>query len=348
MDEKKAFVFDTNFIIQNGQLTDVVANLSDRFTVYVTQISIDERIAQQCRELKSLFDGIGDVCKKYGKIADIKVTSSYEVREADYHAGIQKNYDELFKDRIIPFSKDADTFRRVLDRANRKLPPFATDENASDKGFKDTLIWLSLIDYFKSSGESEVVFVSDDKGFSKAEAALCEEFSEETGKSIAFKSNSYYKEILKPELVEEAPAPIPPPNLEEIRQRIESVITDLCYVQLEAPWGYDDWKKTFTISQFVDADYARVVFEELQKKRDNHIFEQSIRATDILGLDSRVVDTDQKIPMLAVDNALQLYKDLAENYPAFVTQFFSAVAEIINRNYMAAFAEVEEDGELPF
>ena len=41
MCKKKAFVFDTNFIIENLNLKEVVANLSEEFTVYVTQVSID-------------------------------------------------------------------------------------------------------------------------------------------------------------------------------------------------------------------------------------------------------------------------------------------------------------------
>ena len=45
----KAFVFDTNFIIQNHNLNDVVKNLNEKgFVVYITQVAIDERIAQEC------------------------------------------------------------------------------------------------------------------------------------------------------------------------------------------------------------------------------------------------------------------------------------------------------------
>lgn len=50
---KTAFIFDTNFILQNSKLSEVVDNLKEDYNVYVTQVSVDERIAQQCRELKS-------------------------------------------------------------------------------------------------------------------------------------------------------------------------------------------------------------------------------------------------------------------------------------------------------
>ena len=64
--EKKAFVFDTNFIVQNKRLDTVIEKLQDEYSVYVTQISIDERIAQSCRELQVKFNDITDIIKKYG------------------------------------------------------------------------------------------------------------------------------------------------------------------------------------------------------------------------------------------------------------------------------------------
>ena len=57
-------MFDTNFIIQNSKLDEVVKNLKENYTVYVTQVSIDERISQQCRNLKAEFDEIENLKKE--------------------------------------------------------------------------------------------------------------------------------------------------------------------------------------------------------------------------------------------------------------------------------------------
>lgn len=43
--KKKAFIFDTNFIIQNKNLEEVLDKVKEQFFVYVAQVSIDERIA---------------------------------------------------------------------------------------------------------------------------------------------------------------------------------------------------------------------------------------------------------------------------------------------------------------
>lgn len=150
MSEKKAFVFDTNFIIKNNKLNEVIKNLDDLFVVYVTQVSIDERIAQECRKIKEKYDDLEKLSKNYEGIAKIEIIQSYDEKKAFYETRMQHHYESTFGSNIIGISKDASTFSKLLDRANYKIPPFASADNSSDKGFKDSLIWISVIDFFKS------------------------------------------------------------------------------------------------------------------------------------------------------------------------------------------------------
>lgn len=106
---------------------------------------------------------------------------------------MQKKYETLFGKNIIPINKSSADFERILQRAYMKVPPFIT--SGTDKGFKDSLMWLSVIDYFKANGESEIIFVSNDNGFKENANFLCAEFEENTGKKIDIKDNSYYKSI---------------------------------------------------------------------------------------------------------------------------------------------------------
>lgn len=77
MAEKKAFVFDTNFIIQNQNLDEALDKLKEKFSVYITQVSIDERIAQNCRDLKAQFDE-AEKCKvKFIHFATISFKKTY-------------------------------------------------------------------------------------------------------------------------------------------------------------------------------------------------------------------------------------------------------------------------------
>ena len=171
MEEKTAFVFDTNFIVQEKNLDNVLENLKGKFSVYVPQICIDERIAQECRDLRKQFDEIENMQRRYAKIASVSFETSYENKATELSKGMQKKYEKWFENHIIPFSKDAKTFQRVLDRAYQKLPPFLDEKGASDKGFKDAIVWISLLDYFTKNGSGKVIFVTRDNGFSKSLSA---------------------------------------------------------------------------------------------------------------------------------------------------------------------------------
>ena len=88
MAEKKAFVFDTNFIIQNQNLNDALDKLKEKFSIYITQVSIDERIAQNCRDLKGQFDD-AEKCKlKFIHFATISFKKTYE-EESEFYQNMR-------------------------------------------------------------------------------------------------------------------------------------------------------------------------------------------------------------------------------------------------------------------
>ena len=352
--EKKAFVFDTNFIIQTKALNEVIQNLSDRFSVYVTQVSVEERIAQECRRVISRYRELDVLKEKFDGIATITITKPCEKEQETYRNGMQRKYNDTFKDHLIPFAKDADMFSAVLERAYNKKPPFLSEDNASDKGFKDALIWESILLFFKDNGENEVLLITDDNGFSKNADSLCAEFSEVTGKTLSIHPNVYYRELLKPELVEEPTPPPPIANVEKLREKIHSVIYDICYVESEDSWGNPISCETFVLNKQVDSTYAGVVFENLKKTRDDHLFEINLPASAFLELDDRITDTDYLVPMTAIDNAVKLYDEMTRQYPDYFEQFLAAAVSILNQNYRDAkpaniIQELADmDGELPF
>lgn len=346
MCKKKAFVFDTNFIIEYPKLTEVVANLSEEFTVYVTQVSIDERISQKYLEMKNKYEKLTALTDKYRDIANIRIKATLDKRFEAEKEFRQKGYIDLFGQYIIPFSLDNITLSRILDRVYKKIPPFLSVEGASDKGFKDSLIWLSLLEYFKSNGEDDIVFVTNDKGFIKNLDVLCKEFNDYTGKNIAIKDNSYYKSqfIRKESEITLAKEDSPIPDVSQLREKIHDVIYFLCSIYSEDNWGNPDWDMTFTLNQRVDSAYMEDVFTHLKHYIRDHLFEKAIPAEEILGLDDRVTNR-VSIPMSALENALSLHEEIQEKLPDFLPQFYSAAATIINENYIEpqVFDAVEDE-----
>lgn len=356
MAEKKAFVFDTNFIIQNQNLDEALDKLKEKFSVYITQVSIDERIAQNCRDLKAQFDE-AEKCKvKFIHFATISFKKTYEEESEFYQKGMQTKYENYFGDNIIPFTKGGETLTTIIDRANRRLPPFSAAKDASDKGFKDCLLWLSMLAYFKDNGEDDLIFVTDDKSaFRNNTEYLQKEFHEVTGKTIEIHPNNYYKELLKqPEkpTPESNPEKKPEelPNLDTFREEVEEAVEGLRGVDWENYFGDPQWSQTFTTSVPFDKDYTKTFFAGLRSDIADHIFEKSVPASKLLDFDGRVIDCDTEIPMQNLEKALRIYQAVLSNYSQYSEQFFEAATKILNRNYKAPPAlplDVSDD-DLPF
>ncbi len=348
MCKKRAFIFDTNFIIENLNLKEVVANLSEEFTVYVAQVSIDERISQKYLELKNKYEKLTTLTDEYKGIASIRITIPFDKRFETEIELTRKGYIDLFGEHIISFSSDDATFSKILDRVYKKIPPFLSVDGASDKGFKDSLIWLSLLEFFQSSGEDDVVFVTNDNGFRKNIDALCKEFKEFTGKNIVIKDNSYYKTLFEAKKSET----ISPkkdyslPDVIQLREKVNDVIYSLCGVDSEDYWGNQDWDRTFTLNQRVDSAYIEYIFTHLKQNIRDHLFETAIPAEKIFELDDRVTNR-VSIPMLALEDALSLYEEIQQKLPDYLPQFYSAAATIINNNYIEP-QVIDFEGDIPF
>ena len=73
-DTRRSFVFDTNFIIQNKNLNEVIENLNKNgFSAYVTQVAIDERIAQECVKQKGKYEKLASLSKETKDFATITI-----------------------------------------------------------------------------------------------------------------------------------------------------------------------------------------------------------------------------------------------------------------------------------
>lgn len=66
-------------------------------------------------------------------------------------------------------------FERIVKRAFDKAPPFVGKEKNSDKGFKDVLIWESILELAETNPNSNIIFYTNDKGFKEA---LIDEFQQ--------------------------------------------------------------------------------------------------------------------------------------------------------------------------
>lgn len=347
---KKAFVFDTNFIIENVDLAEVVKNLSEDFNVYVARVSIDERLSQKYLELKKRYDKITALSREYGDIARISLKKSFQEKVEREREYTEQGYVRLFGDRIIPFFADKDTFQQTLDRVHKKTPPFSSVDGASDKGFKDALLWISLMQFFKSNGEDEVVFLTNDGGFRKNTEYLCAEFTEVTGKIISINENGHYKLLVEKKstgVTQETTCDTPLPDVRQLREKTQEVIQALCVVESENGWGDPIWETTFSLSSKLTSENVDFIFSHLKQLIANHLFELGISAEKVIEMDAGITSGVQ-IPMCALENALSLYEEILKKLPEYMPQFLSATASILNGNFSEPHTAIVDEDDLPF
>lgn len=187
------FVFDTNFIRKNDkdiETFDEFAlhrfdklieflnsyHLTDKIKLLLPEIVILELTHQKKSKLTSWIKAIKDYSENFSQIKDFL----NKLPEIDVDAHIEKLREEKIKDlEIITIPDDKKRlFEEILIRCVEKKSPFI--EGDSDRGFKDAILFLSVLDYANNFSDSVFVLFSKDKAFSDEDCSskLIEEFSE--------------------------------------------------------------------------------------------------------------------------------------------------------------------------
>lgn len=343
--EKTAIVFDTNAIYQfYDQLDVIISKVSNNnYLPYIPQLVIYEYKKKFAREFKSNTKGIMNKFKPYIEYKDKK---NIDDILQDIQCDIQSNLESLFKDRIIKYDESSEAFNKIINRALEKIQPFVLDNKSakSDKGFKDTIIWLSVIEYFKNQVEENVIFVSDDTVFASNNYILINEFKSHTNKNITFKTKEEFLKMIAYENNKRAENialknndldfehdveinNISDEELARLREYIEHIIYEVCFIST----GYNfEMDNTFTLISKIDASYVKNMLINLENNYKNHILENNVAITEMVGNDE-IIQDNYDIAINLYNELLHLYKNIKQDYPSLLPQFYKVVAKLINQ-----------------
>lgn len=110
--------------------------------------------------------------------------------EYSIHENAPINYAKYIKAKIVAYKKDLSCglnkvielpiasnsrFDSIINRAFSKLPPFEGKDKKSDKGFKDALLWESILEFASTHPNSKIMYYSKDNVFGEF---LLKEFAE--------------------------------------------------------------------------------------------------------------------------------------------------------------------------
>lgn len=342
--EKTAIVFDTNAIYKFYDQLDVIISkaMNNNYLPYIPQLVIYEYKKKFAREFKSNTKGIINKFKPYIEYKDKK---NFDDILQDIQSDIQSNLESLFENRIIKYDESSNTFKSIINRALEKIPPFSDDNEKakSDKGFKDTIIWLSVIEYFKNQGENNVIFISDDKVFVN-NSILVNEFKSHTNKNITIKTNEDFLKLIAYDENKKSENIVLKNNdldfehdveinnisdeeLARLREYIEYIIYELCFIST----GYNfDMDNTFNLTSKLEAPYVKNMLLNLEKNYNSHLLEKNIPITEMVGY-NEIIQDNYDIAINLYADLLSLYKDIKQDYPSLLQQFYKVVAKLINQ-----------------
>ncbi|EES51014.1 PIN domain-containing protein [Clostridium botulinum] len=166
LENVQSLVDDINLINQPG------------ISIVLPQIVIDELVKQQVEEYDKVIKGIGDIKLPF---VDINKKTNYKDH---IELILDKKMEELKKKsgvniKVITYPKN-EVLQAIIKRAIEKRPPFEGKDKISDKGFKDVILWESLLEYKNNNRQERITLVSTDKIFieNKNQEILKDEYME--------------------------------------------------------------------------------------------------------------------------------------------------------------------------
>ena len=264
----------------------------------------------------------------------------------------------VFNENIIKVLDRDNYFTRLIDRCGYKKPPFERNEKSSDKGFKDTVIWLSILDFAKEYDSDKYVLVTKDGAFQKKQDELINEFSEFTKKTIDIACVSEIESLYNFVGIGE---PKKEPDVKQMTKDIDRKINDEFINEINT--------HIFNLTHYIENDpYSEytgellrhfIIFEKLDNDKAERIINQI--SIDINRKYALFIDVDFTkilkefgIPCensLVVDRDCLMcivkdYESVMNNYPEYKESYIELFRSKINDVYV--YQQSIDPDNLPF
>lgn len=336
---KKALILDTNFIIENRkELESLKEKLSEVAEIFIPKIVIDEIKSQKSRQLEDGYNKINELLLQFKYY--FSYTENFKLNEAKKfrEEGIEKYLKKYCDNNIIEY--DNKMFEDIVNRALYRIAPFINDINSSDKGFKDALLWCSILRNKKLQKFKDCILVSSDKNaFLKNEKKLIEEYYNTTKKQLKILNNNInglleYFGIKNVETKKQNVLSFKQiDNFDQLKESLTKNIEELIYYKEYDLFDDTEYlEKTFTIHQKVNEKDIINFFECLTVYIEEHIFFDTIDVTEIfnkIGISSK---NHYNIKLQTLIDLNDIYISISTN-ESIRTPFLTYIGSKLNSLY---------------
>lgn len=166
----------------------VFKSFEENITICLPIIVANELKKQQIDAYKKQIDTIKDIEFPCFDVKEVLDYSMFLNELLDNEILVLESYKSSILFKLIDCPESSDVFKKTINRAIDKKPPFEGKEKQSDKGFKDVIIWESLIKYKEDNLLQSIIFISNDNGFvsNTKKEDLHEEFNKMFSSEILF------------------------------------------------------------------------------------------------------------------------------------------------------------------
>lgn len=240
-----------------------------------------------------------------------------------------------------------------MSRLQYKKAPFLNEENSSDKGFKDAIIWLSILKCEQLNEYDEVIFVTNDnKGFIKRKQELLNEYKLNFKNNIIFCSdkNELYinlglvvdEQINKKNSVKNEGKIV---DFEDLKDKLNLYVTDLIYYDYIDDFGNITSMKRFVINDLMTELDVEHFLQSLDAFVKKYMFFNKVNICELLsecGIRSNGEDVDID-SLININKIYLILKDNEELFAPFITY----IKKQFNSLYFNIDVELADE-DLPF
>ena len=264
-------------------------------------------------------------------------------------------FEHNFNNKIISYNKE-NMLDRVLERNKYKQPPFYNESNSSDKGFKDTIILFTIIDFINEfKDEASFYFITSDNGFIKYKKEIEHEFFERTPRKLTIIEGSDKEKLYKEfdinkqtgkdnnqEINVFSKNDI---DLVDIRRRINELMDFFTLTTILDFYGNPMGEKRFGISLYIDNEKTEKFLNNIDDTIEKNIFRNDILVECFFDENDHV-SSDYTIDIDTMKEISKLYKNVKNT--KYKEAFVNYICQRINENKINDIFTVESNDDLPF
>jgi hypothetical protein len=157
------------------------SSLKQNISIAIPKIVIEELNFQQESTFNSQIEQLKENFVKFKELSNFKLEIPDHYDYKTHLADKTEAFIGKYSIEVINYPPN-DVLPRLIKKVLNKEKPFYKKEKQKDSGFKDALIWESIIDYAKKRPEKNFIFFTKDTDFNNS--ILLEEFKKITEKEL--------------------------------------------------------------------------------------------------------------------------------------------------------------------